>query len=63
MVCVAEGCLGGIWSMWVVLLLGQHLLDDRIDSIKCVCLERTGRSNKDWPQIPRDLGTVIYHGS
>ena len=54
---------GGIWSMWVVLLLGQHLLDDCIDSIKYVCLERTSRSNKDWPQIPSDLGTVIYHGS
>ena len=53
---------GGIWSMWVVLLLGQHLLDDCIDSIKYVCLERTSRSNKDWPQIPSDLGTVIYHG-
>lgn len=49
--------------MWVVFLSGQPLLGGSIDSIKCVCLEGTGRGNKDWSQIPSDLGTVMYHGS
>lgn len=48
----------------MVFLLGQHLLDGYIDwNIKYICVERAGRNNKDWSQIPSDLGTVIYNGS